>query len=438
MSTSATIGSRVRAYREGGRDGVRRRLTQEQLADQVGMSVRWLRMLEQGQVDPKLSELRKLAVALQVSERDLFEGEPITAPRWVLPDAPGVVEGIALQEADPVRRRELFQRAVATLGAVGGTVLAVDAESWNRLSSALTGNRRVDTALIDHLGQLTASFEHLAPQLSHRALLTPLVGHLHAITQLLDGGMTPSLRTQLASIAGETAALAGQLLWYQGDHREAGQYFHTALKFAADADDQQLGAFVLGRIAIHGFRPVERIRLLDEGGYGFHPRRSSPTTRAWLAWVQADAASQAGDVSRCLTQYEQIRTIFATQRDDQDARPRVPLYVAADLPGDLGGSLLRLGRVSEARTALTEALTKVDSANRIQRAWLLTAQASTYIQTGSDPDEAASVGMGALAIAHQLQAQPIIERVLDLSNQLTPWASRPSVAELRERLASRT
>lgn len=74
MSTSAAIGSRVKAYREGRRAGVRRKLTQEHLADQIGMSARWVRMLEQGQVDPKLSELRKLAAALQVSERDLIDG----------------------------------------------------------------------------------------------------------------------------------------------------------------------------------------------------------------------------------------------------------------------------------------------------------------------------------------------------------------------------
>ena len=51
-------------------------LTQEDLAKRAGVSVATLTRIEQGQVEPHVSTLRRLADALGVEPRDLMEDRP--------------------------------------------------------------------------------------------------------------------------------------------------------------------------------------------------------------------------------------------------------------------------------------------------------------------------------------------------------------------------
>ena len=329
----------------------------------------------------------------------VLDGDPVRVPAWVRRDSP------------------------APAGAV-------------RLHGALRGRQGVDASLLANLAEVTVAFERLAGQLSHRAVLGPILGHLGAITSLLAGTLAPSMREELCSRAGETAVLAGQVLWHAGCHDDAVRHLHDALELAVEAGDGPLGAYALGQLAISAFRPVDRIRLLDGGGYGFHPRDAPPATRAWLTWVVADAAAVIGDTDRCLASYDLIQGAFARTAEDVAPRPAVVWYLPEDLPGDFGGSMARLRRHRQARAILTGALDTLSWRQRKQRAWLLTSLARTYLDSDElDPDEAARVSGEALTITRELGSKPIEVEIRRLSRELQPWAARPAVAGLRALVA---
>jgi len=69
------IGEQVRAWR-----GVRG-LSQRALAERAGVGYVLVARLELGQTDPRLSTLRRLAEALNVTVGELVDGEPGTGKR---------------------------------------------------------------------------------------------------------------------------------------------------------------------------------------------------------------------------------------------------------------------------------------------------------------------------------------------------------------------
>lgn len=417
------------------KDRTRLRQSHEGLSGQIGQSDRWLRDFEAGKVDPKLSSLEALAEALgYTSVVRLLAGEQPRAPGWVRPGSSEVVAGVLEdEEGDPMKRRQF-------LAGLGASAVLAGVPDPERLASVLErGASTVDRHVAEQLADATRTFEERAPQVGHRPLMHLVQAHRAHVEGLLAGSMSAKLRARLLSLAGQTAVLEATLIWYQGDYRGVGRRLQAALKMAEAANDRPLGAYALGRLALHGLEPADRVQLLEEGGFGFQQRHASPITRAWLAWIQADAASMLGNAPLAERHYERVREIFAAgPGDDERSRPVTPLYLPSDIPGDWGGILVRLGRAHEARDELDQALRDLDGANQKQRGWLLSAKASTYLDaTDPEPDEAAKTAVESLQVARGLGAEPIVGALRSVNAALEPWADRPSVAELRHHLAQR-
>ncbi|CAM3657740.1 helix-turn-helix transcriptional regulator [Cohnella lubricantis] len=70
MSTFAQIvGAKIRLYR------MEQNLTQEQLAESIGMAATYLGQIERGEKNVKLQTIEKIALALHMSVYDLFSDE---------------------------------------------------------------------------------------------------------------------------------------------------------------------------------------------------------------------------------------------------------------------------------------------------------------------------------------------------------------------------
>jgi len=67
MTWEKTVGKNIRRLRKD------RGVTQEQLADEAGMAMRYLSGVERGEENPTLRFLAKIADALDVSLPDLFK-----------------------------------------------------------------------------------------------------------------------------------------------------------------------------------------------------------------------------------------------------------------------------------------------------------------------------------------------------------------------------
>ena len=67
MDLSKPFGARVKALRQA------RLMTQEDLADATGIAIRTVRNIEAGRSSPTLTTVGKLAEALEVAPKELFE-----------------------------------------------------------------------------------------------------------------------------------------------------------------------------------------------------------------------------------------------------------------------------------------------------------------------------------------------------------------------------
>ena len=349
-------------------------------------------------------------------------------------------------EGDP-RERDRFLRDMASLLSVAplppflhpapGAVETEWTEPWERLDRALTTRGQVDAATVDHLERVTLALESLEPTaISSRVLLGPATGHLDAVTTLLQASASESVRRRLCSIAGEAAGLVGWLRWNLADPEAATECFRAGLRAAQEADDRQLGAYLVGALACRLPRErdaTESLRLLTGRKLGYVQAEASPATRAWLAAKEADAWASLGHETDCLRALDRAADIVECLEDDERGRPRFTAVDQAWLAGERGASLAKLGHLEEAQAVLRPVLVTLGPTSERDRLWLLTALAAAHADA-DDLDEACRLARSALAGAARLHLTPVIHLVRNIREGLEPHCRHHAVQELDEHL----
>jgi transcriptional regulator with XRE-family HTH domain len=335
---------------------------------------------------------------------------------------------------DAMQRRVFLQH----LGEATGFAVAVAAaEPWARLTAALNQPSRVDQQTINELEHVTVSLEGLESQVSPRALLGPVVGHLNTVTSLLRGSPRSSLERRLCSIAGETAGLAGWLTWDVEDRRAAGAYFRAGIQAAQEADDKALGAYLVGSSCVqpaYRERPYARLRRLEGRTHGFTRTDANPSTRAWLVTLEAEAHALAGDERSTLRALDRADTAMSKAgEEDTSRRPRVAFFNRNYLVGERGVALARLEQPEAAQDVLEDALSSLDPEAVKTRPRLLAALATAHLRQGNI-DEACRLGGDALGLATRQQVGPNLQDVRRLRLELEPWRNSRAVKELDEQL----
>lgn len=115
-------------------------------------------------------------------------------------------------------------------------------------------------------------------------------------------------------------------MWDTANMAASTKYFRTALEAANEAGDTALGAYLVGSAACqpsHSERPDRRLELLTGRAFGFTPADGTPTTRSWLATLEAEAYSLAGDEARCRKALAAADGAFQSHTQDLALRPRV-------------------------------------------------------------------------------------------------------------------
>jgi tetratricopeptide (TPR) repeat protein len=330
-------------------------------------------------------------------------------------------------------QRRPFLRGLGTF--IGMAAASAFIEPWERLSHALRHPSRIDRATVSSLESLTVMLESRESQENPRALLGPVEGHLGNVATLLAG--SPSLRPQLCSIAGETAALAGWLAFDKEDRPAAAGYFRVGIDAAKEANDRALGAYLVGSSCVqpaYRERPYARLRRLQGRTHGFARSDASPSTRAWLATLEAEAHALAGDASSCLRVFDEAEAAMSRAGgEDESRRPRLAFFDPDRLAGERGVALARLGQPDAAQKVLAPALASLDPSVVKTRPRLLAALATAHVQQG-DVDRACQLGAEALGIAAQQEVQPNLQDVRKLRLDLEPWRDSQAVKDLDEQL----
>jgi transcriptional regulator with XRE-family HTH domain len=348
----------------------------------------------------------------------------------------------AWSTADEEARRRDFIREMAELFRVAPLPPAANVprpEPWERLTQALRRPGRIEPATVDALEQVTIALQSLEPTVvSPHLLLGPVVGHLEAITNLLQGSLTPAIRRRLCSLAGQTAGLVGALKWNLDDWDGATAYFRAGMEAAREADDRALGVYLMARAVCrppHREDPASRLRRLRQGWYGFTPAEARISTQVWLAAKEADAYALLGRTEDCLRALDRAESLLA-RLDEEEVRPPPPLVSETWLAGERGASLAKLGHTDEARMLLQQVLAKLGPTSDRDRLWLTAALAFTFVTDG-EPEEACRVAGPALSHAATTHLQPVLHLLgVDLVRALGPHRGHPAVQELEEQARS--
>jgi transcriptional regulator with XRE-family HTH domain len=412
-----SIGGRVRRLRD------RRRLTQEALAGLVGRTRRWLIAVEQDGVDIRLSDLLRLADALQIPAPDLIGLEPGCQQR---PPDPRV----SISGGDEVKRREFLRHTTAMLAGV--SFLDPD-----QLARALDRPATIDQHLLDDIRSLLDDYGrqywHLAP-----CVLQPPVRNLMATLHGFMGRTGEGrLLRQLQSLAGETAALAGLLAFRLGNRDDARASFGLASELALAAGDQQLHAHALtGLHALYSSVPVggrgghtaAALAVLDEAERAAGSE-ADPLLRTWIRASRAEEHAVLGDSTAS------HRDLDAAERSLSAAEPRSTGFFSHwdpfRLAGFRGNCELILGLSREAAATLEETLRNTPPSLLGPYACVCADLAAAWALEG-EVERACSLLQRGLVVASQAGAGPDgIDRIAGIRHRHLHVDS-PAVGDLDE------
>jgi hypothetical protein len=332
----------------------------------------------------------------------------------------------------PVERRG-FLRLVAAAGGVAVVPATTTGEPWERLSSALRQQSPVTPALVDELARRTAGLYGLEERVPARSLMNRVTTHLDALSQLLESGARSPVRRELASTAGETAALAGWLAFDMNDMPTALSYYRVAVEAAREADDDGLWACVLG---YESYQPglvgrhdqacallVEAQRRAARGG--------TVMTRAWLAAREAEEQAARGDGRAALAALDRAQDAF--DRATPDDRVWTAFFDRGRLDGLKVTTFAKLRRPGAATAAAAEALRAAGPSATKKRSLLLSDVAEVHLQR-REIDAACQHAADALAIVAQTDFSLGLARVRKLREHLAPWANTQPVRDLDEQI----
>ncbi|WP_026239199.1 helix-turn-helix domain-containing protein [Parafrankia discariae] len=340
----------------------------------------------------------------------------------------------------PVERRG-FLRLFAAAGGVAVVPLGMggDDAPWERLSAALRRRTTVTPELADELSRCTAGLYGLEERVPARALFPRVTGHLGTLTQLLESSGRSPVRRDLASTAGETAALAGWLAFDMNDVPSALAYYRVAIEAAREADDSALWACVLGYESYHSAgigRHDQACALLAEA-----QRRaatgSTVMTRAWLAGREAEEQAARGEGRAALTALDRAQDAF--DRADDGDRVWTQFFDRGRLDGIKVTTYTRLRRPAAAHAAATEALraTTTPYSGTKKRSLLLGDIAEVHIQR-REIEAATQYATESLAIVAATDFSLGLTRVRRVREQLRPWQQTQAVRDLDEQLRALT
>jgi tetratricopeptide (TPR) repeat protein len=178
--------------------------------------------------------------------------------------------------------------------------------------------------------------------------------------------------------------------------------------------------------------PQATLHVLREETRGFHANDATPTTRAWLTSLDAEASAMLGDAKGALDALERSEGAIETVGNADHARPIVSFFDRARLAGEQGMCYVRLRRFDAAKAAFQNGLATLDAASKI-RARLLTGLATTHVRQG-EIEQACRTAGEALRIATRTRTALSLQQVYDVRRQLERWQDSRAVRELDEQI----
>lgn len=258
---------------------------------------------------------------------------------------------------------------------------------------------------------------------------------LRRVSALPEGSLSPSSRTRLDAIAARAATVVGALLWDVRAYGKSRDCLEMGIRAARDANDRTIEAvawawtsfaWMYDSPTAEGSR-----RAIDcaRAGRELCPPRS--TTASWLAAIEAEARANVDDrpgLRDSLRHASRASEPTLSSPDWFWSR-----FDQAGLAGCEGVCKLRLGRATEARSALTDALELLDVSERQRRLTLIIDLARPDAKQDA-VEEACARAREAMSLAAELRSPVKAQRLLPLRRYLQNRCDVHRVRLLEEEL----
>lgn len=269
-----------------------------------------------------------------------------------------------------------------------------------------------------------------------------VVGQLSEVAdELRDFSHPADLTRRLFGVMAQLAETAAIMSWDSGQGALAQRYYVTALRAAKEAGDRGFGANILAGMARQQFymghvaQGLELVRLAQDGVDG----HATPTIRAMLHTREAWAYAKQGRMAafRRATNRAEDCLGSAVPADD-------PYWISyfdeAELAGVTGGRLLE---VAHNKSELAEeAATHIGRAVQLRRPQSLRSAALDQLGLAEtrliqgEADEAARLGSDATYTVAKTHSDRVRVKLVEMYGHTEPYASVPSVIDLRDRITA--
>ena len=286
---------------------------------------------------------------------------------------------------------------------------------------------------LEHLRQLRRVLVDSDNLLGSGAVLPAVTAQIDVISRLRAGTRGGDHR-ELVVIQAQYAEFAGWLLQDARDFRGAQFWLDRALEWSHMAADGELSTYVMARKSqlAGDMADGESAVGLAEAATGMSHRRSR--LRATAATYGAHGHALAGKRSACLRSIDRAREI-AGHLDSDPASPWASWLDASYIEVQRGRCLAALGDHAKAAAVFRQAMGDLPPSFRRDRGVYLAREALAHAGA-REPEQAAVVGMQAVAIAHDTQSGRVVDELARVGNRLASWSALPPVADFQDALTS--
>lgn len=326
-------------------------LTQEELAQKIGVDRGSLSRWERGASTPRLYWRRRLAEAFNVEvsavESWLSGADHEFADQCVAETSAAAVNGEGLiASTDRPEGTDVDRRAFLRSG-IGAALVGVAGE---------VGVLRVGAGDVQAVQDMIGLFSQIDQRHGGGHGRAAVLEYLTSDVAAYLGGSfaDAAVQRRMFSAAGELAYLVGWMAFDNSQHDSAEHYFRLAISLATEAGDPPLTGHVLRAMAHKAIdlgEPYRAAQLADASVDGSRYAHACPRERALLGVIHARsliAADQKQVAARTLLQAE--NDLEAARPDDEPRR--VFFFSEAALAHETGCALRDMGDLSGAEREL--------------------------------------------------------------------------------------
>ena len=338
--------------------------------------------------------------------------------------------------ATSMKRREVLRILgwAATAAAAAPIFHGLDPEEQERVASVLDSPSRIDEQTIGHveavLWRCKRQDDTLGPQ---TALETVLAQRNLARALLPECPIT--LRPRLLSVLSNASRQAGWLSFDLNDFDSAWYYYEDARALAHEAEDTELGAYVLCNMShLATWQGKPRIGIDHAVAAGEWAKRTDDLLlRAYAADVAARAYAADGQYGACMTA---LNAAQQSQAAKLGKRSRfVHFYDNGMHASSRSLCYLELGRPEMAADQARQSLSAFDPSFVRNVAITTLDLGIAHIRLG-DIDEAARMTAQAVQLAVRNRSARLVELVRSARTSMQRWHRLPEVRALDDQMAA--